>query len=124
LPEGRCRLTIACRETTEAWRIEVADDGRGVDTDLLASTAVKKGLVSAEALATMTTDGRLRLIFEEGLSTKDAVTLDSGRGVGMGAILAAVQASHGEVRVLSTRGEGTQITLNLPKHPADALRKS
>ena len=40
----------------------------------------------------------------------------------MGAILAAVEASHGEVSVRSVRGEGTQITLRIPKRPANAPR--
>jgi two-component system chemotaxis sensor kinase CheA len=83
---------------------------------------VEKGRISAEAVATMTTADRLRLIFENGLSTKESATLESGRGVGMGAILAAVEASHGEVSVRSVRGEGTQTTLRIPKRPANAAR--
>jgi len=115
-------VTIACHETLEAWFIEVSDDGGGIDTDTLARNMVGKNRISAEAVATMTTADRLRLIFENGLSTKESATLESGRGVGMGAILAAVEASHGEVSVRSVRGEGTQITLRIPKRPANAPR--
>ena len=108
-------LTIACHETAEAWFIDVSDDGRGIDTDALARIAVESGRVSAETVANMTTDERLHLIFENGLSTNKAVTLESGRGVGMGAIRAAVEAGHGEVGVHSVPGEGTQIVLRMPK---------
>jgi two-component system chemotaxis sensor kinase CheA len=63
----------------------------------------------------MTTGERQQLIFEDGLSTKESVTMESGRGVGMSAVLAVVRARHGEVMVHSVRGEGTQITLRIPK---------
>ena len=117
-------ITIDCHETPEAWFIEVSDDGRGIDTETLARNLVEKGRLSAETVAKMTTSERLRLIFENGLSTKESVTLESGRGVGMGAILAAVEANHGEVNVRSLIGEGTQITLRIPKQPSDATRGS
>ncbi len=38
-------VTIACHETAEAWFIDVSDDGRGIDTDLLARTAVENGQI-------------------------------------------------------------------------------
>ena len=82
----------------------MSDDGRGIDTDTLARNAVGKGRLLAETAAKMTTGERQQLIFEDGLSTKESVTMESGRGVGMSAVLAVVTARHGEVTVHSVRG--------------------
>ena len=65
-----------------------------------------------------------QLIFEDRLSTATATTEISGRGVGMGAVLAAVRQAGGTVAVESTPGEGTVIRMLIPK-PAvlDAARR-
>jgi len=53
-------------------------------------------------------------VFLPGLSTARAITAISGRGVGMDAVLAAVEALGGDVAVASVPGEGTAITFRLP----------
>ena len=92
--------------------LEVADDGKGLDRDRILARARESGLVAEGALP----GGAevLRLIFEPGFSTADAVTEMSGRGVGLDVVQKNVAALRGMVGVVSEPGRGTTITMRLP----------
>jgi len=57
---------------------------------------------------------KLDLIFSPGLSTRDAVSETSGRGVGMDVVRSNLAALGGVVDVSSAPGRGTTITMTLP----------
>ena len=63
--------------------IEITDDGRGMDPELIKSKALEKRLLSKEELERMGSRELLRLIMTPGFSTASEVTNTSGRGVGM-----------------------------------------
>lgn len=107
------RLEIASQP--EGYVICCEDDGRGIDTDLLGQRALEKGLITSEALATMTHAERLDLIFLDGLSSAEVATSISGRGAGMAAVRFAVERVGGSMRIESTRGQGTRFTLTVPR---------
>ena len=94
--------------------VEVADDGRGIDTDALRRRAVAHGLVDAEAAAALSEEEALELVFVPGLSTASTVTTTSGRGVGMDVVRTNVRRLGGEVEVRTMPGEGARLTLKLP----------
>jgi two-component system chemotaxis sensor kinase CheA len=88
--------------------IEVEDSGRGVDWQKVLERAVARGLPAE-------THGDLeRALFADGLSTKDRVDETSGRGVGMAAVAAAVQARGGIIQVRSRETGGTLVTMRWP----------
>jgi two-component system, chemotaxis family, sensor kinase CheA len=92
--------------------IQIVDDGSGLDRTRLLECARTKGLVPpTEVLSDLAVD---RLIFEPGISTSDAVTELSGRGVGMDVVRRDVEALRGSVEVETAAGRGTTITLRLP----------
>ncbi|MDH5216996.1 MAG: chemotaxis protein CheA [Gammaproteobacteria bacterium] len=92
--------------------IQVIDDGKGLDRDVIFNKAVEKGLI--EASASMTDQEVFRLIFEPGFSTAAAVTNLSGRGVGMDVVKKNIESLRGTVDVESKKGEGTTINIRLP----------
>lgn len=92
--------------------IEVADDGGGIDADKLRAKAVANGLISPEH--SLTHKEALQLILRAGLSTKDAVSDLSGRGVGMDVVKKNVEALRGDIEVDSTLGQGSSIRVRLP----------
>jgi two-component system chemotaxis sensor kinase CheA len=94
--------------------VEVADDGRGVDPARVRQVAAERGLRSAEALASLSDEDVVELIFAAGFSTADAVTDLSGRGVGMDVARTAIERLGGRVTVRSRRGEGTTVRFLLP----------
>jgi two-component system, chemotaxis family, sensor kinase CheA len=92
--------------------IQIVDDGSGLDRTRLLERARTKGLVEpTEELGDVAVD---RLIFEPGVSTSDAITELSGRGVGMDVVRRNVEALRGTVEVETEAGRGTTITLRLP----------
>lgn len=94
--------------------IEVADDGRGIDTDALRRRAVAQGLLDADGAAALSEEEALDLMFVPGLSTASAVTAASGRGIGMDVVRTNVRRLGGEVEVRTTPGAGARFTLKLP----------
>lgn len=127
LPDARgdkpstARLVLRIEETADAWEVEVADDGRGIQLEKLVARALAQGVVSEESLATMDRAARLALVFADNVSTTEAATDISGRGIGMGAVASTVRAHGGRVEIDSEEGKGTSIRLYVPKPSALVL---
>lgn len=85
--------------------ITVRDDGAGLDLDALRAAAGAPDLDDAQAA---------ELVFRPGLSTADALTDVSGRGVGLDAVRVGVEALRGRVRVSTERGLGTTFRIVVP----------
>jgi two-component system, chemotaxis family, sensor kinase CheA len=94
--------------------IEVSDDGRGLDHTAILRKAVEKGLISSDEAPRANVDRVLGFIFLPGFSTARTVSDLSGRGVGMDAVKSAVEEMNGALRVRSTPGAGTTVTISLP----------
>jgi len=75
---------------------------------------VAMGLITSEQAAKMTPQEAQGLIFEPGFSTNEEITDVSGRGVGMDAVKAILEAMNGSVELRSTLGKGTTVSLRLP----------
>ncbi len=105
-------VTLSAAHEGGAVLVEIADDGRGIDPDLVRRRALAQGFVTADAEL----DDRqaLDLIFLPGFSTAAAVTTAAGRGVGMDVVRTNVRRLNGDVEVHSVAGEGTRFTLRLP----------
>jgi CheY-specific phosphatase CheX len=94
--------------------IEINDDGKGIDTEVLSEYLVKNQIKSSEELDSLFEDEILELIFEDGVSTKDNISDISRHGVGMGTIKKFVDELNGSINVDSIYGKGTNITINVP----------
>lgn len=92
--------------------IEVVDDGGGLDSAKILAKATERGLV--EPGKTLSEAEIHNLIFEPGFSTADQITNLSGRGVGMDVVKRNITALRGSVRVASSLGRGTTVTVRLP----------
>jgi two-component system chemotaxis sensor kinase CheA len=107
-------LELAARHAGGHVIVSVRDDGRGIDPDAIARTAVVRGLIEQEAVEAVDGARAIELLFTPGFSTAAATTDISGRGVGMDAVRSSVRALGGEVTLTSERGEGTLAQLRLP----------
>ena len=107
-------LSISARQSGNQILIDVVDDGRGIDDAKLVEKAVAAGIVDAAQALRLSARERTDLIFAPGLSTADAVTAISGRGVGMDVVRANVERIGGSVEIETTLGRGTRITLRVP----------
>ena len=92
--------------------IEVCDDGRGLNKEILKAKAVEKGLIEEDA--NMTDQQVYELIFMPGFSTAEQVSDVSGRGVGMDVVRRNIQSLGGNIEIKSELGKGSVIAIHLP----------
>jgi two-component system, chemotaxis family, sensor kinase CheA len=111
---GQGQVGISARHEAGQVRIEVRDDGRGIDGDRLAAAAVKSGLLAADQAQALTSKEKVDLIFFSGLSLAGSDAAVSGRGQGMAQIRGNLDKLGGSVEVLSEIGAGTTVALTLP----------
>jgi two-component system, chemotaxis family, sensor kinase CheA len=96
----------------ERVRIEVEDDGRGVDPATVLARARELGLVAeGEAL---TVAEAADLLFRPGFSTRRAADAVSGRGIGLDVVRGTVSRLRGSVEVEPGDKGGTRFLLRLP----------
>ncbi|TJZ78749.1 chemotaxis protein CheA [Chitiniphilus eburneus] len=107
-------LTVRASQVQDRLLIEVADDGRGIDSARIRQRAAERGVLDAAQLAALPDEAALQLVFEPGFSTAATVTEVSGRGVGMDVVRTAVGALGGAVSLSARPGEGTTLALSLP----------
>ena len=94
--------------------IEIEDDGKGIDSNIIAAKAVEKKLLSKERATELSEKEIFDLIFEPGFSSAEQVTELSGRGVGMDVVKTSINQMQGSIKVESKVDQGTKITLRLP----------
>jgi len=92
--------------------IEISDDGKGIDSNIILQKAISKGVV--EEGTQMDEKEILSLVFLSGFTTREEVTDVSGRGVGMDVVRRKIAEIRGEVSIESEVGKGTIITITLP----------
>ncbi len=94
--------------------IEVEDDGRGMDPQILLKSAVRLGLVEEHEAKDLSPREVLALVFMPGFTTKEEATQLSGRGVGMDIVKTNIAKLGGIVDITSEVGIGTKMTITLP----------
>ena len=94
--------------------IEIVDDGKGLDADMLKAKAMEKGLISEKEADQMSDKEAFMLIFKPGFSTAAQVTNVSGRGVGMDVVRSNIEKLNGIIEIDSEVGKGTTLKLKIP----------
>src|SRR2546421_232927 len=94
--------------------IEIADDGRGLNTARIKQKAIELGLATDSEIEKMTEAQIHKFIFAAGFSTAAAVTSVSGRGVGMDVVKTNIDQIGGMVDVKSVPREGSSFTIKIP----------
>jgi len=94
--------------------IEIADDGRGLNTEKIKSKAISNGLINDAQAEKMTDQQIHKFIFAAGFSTAQKVTSVSGRGVGMDVVRNNIDQIGGTVEVNSVLGEGSSFVIKIP----------
>jgi two-component system chemotaxis sensor kinase CheA len=92
--------------------IKIADDGGGINPDVLKRKAIEKKIVSPTAQ--LSDKEAINLIFHPGFSTKSEVTDVSGRGVGMDVVRINIESIQGEILIDTEVGKGTTFKILLP----------
>jgi chemotaxis protein histidine kinase CheA len=56
----------------------------------------------------------LKFLFKPGFTTRSTVSMQSGRGVGLDFVYHTLKKRGGDVKIRSTKGRGTTISLIVP----------
>jgi len=106
------RVTLRALHKGGSIYIEIQDDGRGLNRDVILAKARERGLVrEGESLS----DREIyNLVFEPGFSTAKQVTDISGRGVGMDVVRRNIEGLRGQIDIQSELGKGSLFSIRLP----------
>ena len=107
-------ISIAAFRVADRLVVEVTDDGRGIDPELVRRKASEKRILPADELAALPDERVVDLVFSAGFSTTSAVSDISGRGMGMDVVRASIEQIGGRVSLESKIGVGTTVRLDLP----------
>lgn len=96
--------------------IEVKDDGKGINTEIVYNKALEKGLVDPNKTYS---EAEIReFIMLPGFSTAKVVDNISGRGVGMDVVRTQVLKLGGKIDIQSGLNKGSTFTLEVPVNHA------
>ncbi len=96
--------------------IEIKDNGRGINTEIVYQKALEKGLIESGRTYS---DAEIReFILLPGFSTAKVVDNISGRGVGMDVVQTQILKIGGKVDIQSAMGKGSTFTLEVPVNHA------
>ncbi len=109
-PTGQ--VTLNAYQQGNSVVLDVTDDGRGIDPELIRKVAVKRGFIAQNDPF----DQRraYEILFTPGFSTAVAVSEISGRGVGLDVVKRNLQQLKGSIDILSVPGQGTTFRVILP----------
>ena len=108
----QARLALSAYHQGGHIVIEIADDGKGLDTEKIKARALERGLIAPGASPSV--EEINALIFEPGFSTAEKVTEISGRGVGMDVVRRNIDALRGRIEITTEPGKGTTFFIRLP----------
>ena len=103
--ENEGLIKISAAHKRGLLHIVVSDNGKGLDLDKVRETSQNLTLSNQDAI---------KRIFLQGFSTKDSVTMLSGRGVGLNSVKQFVDQLGGSIKVDTNKGLGTSFILDLP----------
>jgi len=107
-------IRIEARHSAGMLRIEVADDGAGIDLDQLRAQVVERKLSNADTVAQLSEAELLEFLLLPSFSLRQTVTDISGRGVGLDVVADMLKQVRGTLRIATQAGQGTGFVLKLP----------
>ncbi|MFW6358840.1 MAG: chemotaxis protein CheA [Chroococcales cyanobacterium] len=103
-------IRLSAATVGEMVRIEIEDDGRGIDVEKV----MAKGRSQSEIDPEDNDTALLEILCSPGFSTKEEADLASGRGVGMAIVKNTVESLGGSLSLDTQAGEYTRFTIHLP----------
>jgi two-component system chemotaxis sensor kinase CheA len=108
------KVILSARHEGNNVVIEVEDDGKGLNPEIIKQKAIEKGLLLPEEADELDEASIMRLVLQPGFSTAEKVTDISGRGVGLDAVKNKIEALSGNIQIESVLGTGTRFKIQLP----------
>ena len=107
-------LRVSATADDEHFYMTIADDGKGIDPQVMKKVVVSKGLMTEDEVTSLSDEEAQQLIFLPGFSTAEKITDVSGRGVGMDVAISNIRKANGHIHLKSTLGIGSEFVIQLP----------
>lgn len=107
-------IVLAAAQEGDHILLTIADDGAGMNPEVLRRKAVEKGMMDEEAASRLTESECFALIFAPGFSMKQEISDISGRGVGMDVVKTSIAKLNGVIDIQSELGKGTTLSIKVP----------
>lgn len=116
---ARGRVWLRASNMGTSVIIEVGDDGRGVNANLLAGAAIGAQLISSDDARGLTHEQALSFMFQRGISTSGVtgagyVGALAGSGIGLADVAHTIHALKGSITVQSDVNKGTTFQIRVP----------
>ncbi|MGK9064954.1 chemotaxis protein CheA [Stutzerimonas chloritidismutans] len=108
------RVVLSAEQEGDHILLQITDDGKGMDANILRAKAVEKGMLDKDAGDRLSDLECYNLIFAPGFSTKSEISDVSGRGVGMDVVKTKISQLNGTVNVFSNKGQGSRVVIKVP----------
>lgn len=108
-------IRFKAQQSGSQVRIDISDNGRGIDRNKIIRRCLEIGLVANREQAESLSDTQLySFIFYPGFSTAPEISDISGRGVGLDLVKDAIERLKGTIEIISQPGVGTTFRMRLP----------
>jgi len=95
--------------------IEVEDDGRGIEPDIIRKEIVRRGIYDNDTANKLTDRDVLNCLLLPGFSTRTEATELSGRGMGLDIVRENVSELKGTIDISSVKGNGSTFKITIPQ---------
>ncbi len=109
---GHLSIYVTQRED-DGIDLSFRDDGRGISIEHIRQAAIDKGRFTPEEAAALEPRRIIGLIFEPGISTRQLIDGDAGRGVGLDAVREIIARRGGNIRIGTTVNEYCHFRVSL-----------
>ena len=107
-------LKVIAKSYGEELLINIIDDGKGINHNIIRDKAISNGTITEEQARTMIPKELVKLILRPNFSTAETVSQVSGRGVGMDVVNSNIQFLGGELDIITEVGKGSTFSMRVP----------
>jgi two-component system, chemotaxis family, sensor kinase CheA len=112
-PHGTLHLEFKAMPD-QSFELHFQDDGGGLDADKVRTTAVARGLLTADAATRLRDRQAIKLIFKSGYTTLPTGPGEAPHGSGMSLVRRYVHEAGGKIALATLLGHETRFKLTLP----------
>lgn len=116
---GLIELTFAADAT--GLHIRYSDDGRGFDRKTWETAAEQRLHMTAKEASALDLQELVSRVTTSEFSTQNTLTMEAGRGIGLGGFLRSIEEAHGHYLLESKEGHGFSLEIHLPRRPLERL---
>ena len=121
-PQGTLQLQFRIA-ADQSYELLFQDDGRGIDPELVRTTAIARGLLTDEEASRLRDRQAIKLIFKSGFSTLAEEPGDASHGAGMSLVRRYVHEAGGRIALASQLGRETRFKITMPALEADQAQE-